>query len=453
MQICYLLGTIALLLLTNQFVLAEVGKTASSKDGVVEPKSDPQVSKGVGATEKPSSKQKVEPSNLKPNLKPSENIRPSSDSGDREKSTIPTKEATASNTKENEAAQQIKTTETAEKTKKIPTPAVNNIKAQPEVTVEGPNVRTIKPSRILVMLPMSFYSHTQNYMPIFKELAKRGHHVTVVSPFPQNMTSSNWEEITVPNILSRLMAFLPDPDFSKQSFVDKIFGFMMIGVRAMNMTLQMKPVADLWNDDSREFDLVFVEAQFIQEPLVAFGHKFKAPVIALFPGFITPEVAYYTGNPLMTMTYVPNMFFPFSNSMSFLERGMNSAFNLFRIISYNLWTIPRMDELIRQYLPSKDLPYVGDMLFNMSFTFMDTHHVLSYPFPRVNNMRGFLGINTKPTSNLSQELQEYMDGGDDGVLFFTLGSHFQTSTLRPHILEALLGAFSKDTKQSIDEVG
>uniref|UniRef100_A0A0K8TDH0 Ecdysteroid UDP-glucosyltransferase n=2 Tax=Lygus hesperus TaxID=30085 RepID=A0A0K8TDH0_LYGHE len=434
MQICYLLGTIALLLLTNQFVLAEVGKAASSTSN------EPRVSKGVGATEKPLSKQKGESS--KADSKPSENIRPSSDSGDREKSTIPTKEATASNTKENEAAQQIKTTETAERTKTIPTPAVSNIKAQPEVTAEGPNVRTIKPSRILVMLPMPLYSHTQNYMPIFKELAKRGHHVTVVSPFPQNMTSSNWEEITVPNILSRLMAFLPDPDFSKQSFVDKIFGFMMIGVRAMNMTLQMKPVADLWNDDSREFDLVFVEAQFIQEPLVAFGHKFKAPVIALYPSFITPEVAYYTGNPLMTMTYVPNMFFPFSNSMSFLERGMNSAFNLFRIISYNLWTIPRMDELIRQYLPSKDLPYVGDMLFNMSFTFMDTHHVLSYPFPRVNNMRGFLGINTKPTSNLSQELQEYMDGGEDGVLFFTLGSHFQTSTLRPHILEALLGAFS-----------
>ncbi|KAF6207982.1 hypothetical protein GE061_016431 [Apolygus lucorum] len=432
MQVRFMLGTIALLFLTNHFVLGNVEAAVKAQ--------------GPGAgglnpvdTKTPPAAKKVEP--VQVNSKPTESVRPTGDSA--QKSTKQTNEA-PSNEKKNEAAQRTKTAETtAEPQREDPTPDVSN-KQVPDVTAQVSNVRSIKPSRILVVLPMPFYSHTQNFMPIFKELAKRGHHLTVLSPFPQNMSLPNWEEIIVPNILKEIMALMPDPDFSKdQGFFHKISGFLTFGENTMRMAFQFKEVTDLFNDDSRQFDLVFVEAQFFQEPLLVFGHKFKAPVIALYPSFIPPEVAYYTGNPVMTSTYVPNMFFPFSNSMSFVERGINTAFNIFKIGLYNLRTVPVMDSVMREYLPKKDLPYVGDMLFNISFTFIDSHHILSYPYPRVNNIREFLGINTKPTSKLSQELQEFMDDGKDGVIFFTLGSHFQTSTLRPHILKALLEAFAR----------
>lgn len=54
------------------------------------------------------------------------------------------------------------------------------------------------------MVPMPFVSHTMNFMPIFKELAIRGHNVTLVSPFPQKTPVANLTEILVPNVLNDL---------------------------------------------------------------------------------------------------------------------------------------------------------------------------------------------------------------------------------------------------------
>lgn len=60
-------------------------------------------------------------------------------------------------------------------------------------------VQTIFGANILAFFPLPTYSHFSGFDPLFLELANRGHHVTVVSPFfPKENVSFTYTHIPVP---------------------------------------------------------------------------------------------------------------------------------------------------------------------------------------------------------------------------------------------------------------
>lgn len=59
------------------------------------------------------------------------------------------------------------------------------------------SVLVLEGANILVVLPIPWYSHTNTFMPIFKELATRGHNITMVSPFPQSEAIPNWTDLNI----------------------------------------------------------------------------------------------------------------------------------------------------------------------------------------------------------------------------------------------------------------
>jgi len=52
-------------------------------------------------------------------------------------------------------------------------------------------------ANILVFAPMPFKSHFRGFQPLFKELASRGHNLTVVSTFPLKTPLPNYTDITI----------------------------------------------------------------------------------------------------------------------------------------------------------------------------------------------------------------------------------------------------------------
>lgn len=50
---------------------------------------------------------------------------------------------------------------------------------------------------ILVFAPMPFKSHFRGFQPLFKELASRGHNLTVVSIFPLKTPMPNYTDIPI----------------------------------------------------------------------------------------------------------------------------------------------------------------------------------------------------------------------------------------------------------------
>lgn len=52
-------------------------------------------------------------------------------------------------------------------------------------------------SNILVVMPLPTFSHMNAFLPIMKELANRGHNVTMVSPYPQKKPIPNFRDIVL----------------------------------------------------------------------------------------------------------------------------------------------------------------------------------------------------------------------------------------------------------------
>lgn len=52
-------------------------------------------------------------------------------------------------------------------------------------------------ANILVFAPMPFKSHFRGFQPLFKELAGRGHNLTVVSIFPLKTPLENYTDIPI----------------------------------------------------------------------------------------------------------------------------------------------------------------------------------------------------------------------------------------------------------------
>ncbi|XP_073973012.1 UDP-glycosyltransferase UGT4-like [Rhodnius prolixus] len=301
-------------------------------------------------------------------------------------------------------------------------------------------------ANILVMVPMPFVSHTMNFMPIFKELAIRGHNVTLVSPFPQKTPVANLTEILVPNVLNDLFDTSIVKDIlTKDDFISKITILWEFGFESMPRALKFEQVQRLIHDTDSKFDLILAETFFIQEPFVAFGHKFNAPIINIMPAFFFPLSAHLTGNHL-PLSYSPLNKLGYSDHMTFLERVLNFLVYYLDIIGSDLYYLNKQDAIMREYFKypgSENLPQIQELLRTTSLTLMDYNMAVGYPVPLHKNVVLFGGINAQGPDKLPADLQKIMDDAKDGVIYLSFGSYFQISFLEPLAQDAILSAIGK----------
>lgn len=59
------------------------------------------------------------------------------------------------------------------------------------------SVNVVRSANILVFAPLPFKSHFSGFQPLFKELANRGHNLTVVSNFPLKEPMENYTDIPI----------------------------------------------------------------------------------------------------------------------------------------------------------------------------------------------------------------------------------------------------------------
>uniref|UniRef100_T1IFG0 UDP-glucuronosyltransferase n=1 Tax=Rhodnius prolixus TaxID=13249 RepID=T1IFG0_RHOPR len=312
----------------------------------------------------------------------------------------------------------------------------------PTVLFLGCAVPRIDSANILVVLPWPWYSHTNNYMPIFRGLAARGHNVTMFSPFPQKPPLPNLTDIVFPSLKEELFKALPEDFIADNRVWFRLFGLFITGINWMKITLNHDIMKALIADTSSKFDLVIVETGFLQEPFVAFGHKYNAPVINLASRFLLPLSAHLSGNQL-PISYVPMQVFSFSDHMSFTERAVNMLQYYWEVVVGHLFYLRAQESLMKthfKYPGSENMPTLADMLRNTSLTLMEYNTIaVGYPTPFLKNIVEFGGLSIpKETKKLPDDLQEFMDNAKDGVIYFSFGSYIELSMKSERLQRSLI---------------
>ena len=129
-------------------------------------------------------------------------------------------------------------------------------------------------SRILVLFPSPSRSHLVVMQGLTTALAERGHHVTVVSPFPLEKKMENYRDIKI-NFKDGYKEFVERivSEPAKSQNILKIFPTLMkVCLKIGNDTLSMPQMRYLMNKET--FDLV-ITGFFLNDYMLGIADHFK----------------------------------------------------------------------------------------------------------------------------------------------------------------------------------
>lgn len=197
-------------------------------------------------------------------------------------------------------------------------------------------IELVVASRILFLFPSPSKSHLVVVQGLSTTLAKKGHEVTVVSPFPMTKPLKNYRDIVTP--------------LNKEA---ANFASDMVKNQKVSMFKQMPKIMTIFQDIGEEmlenaefkkvmkeekFDLVVIGIAF-NNFLLGVADHFKCPSIVLSVNTAGMFINALVGNP-SAVSSVPHMFYPVQGHMNFFERSR--AFTIFLIesatsIYFNSW--------------------------------------------------------------------------------------------------------------------
>lgn len=233
---------------------------------------------------------------------------------------------------------------------------------------------TIECANILAIVPSPFLSHQMTYRPIWSELAKRGHNVTLITTDPmeknENITQIDFSgTYDLFNNLGIKEAMVKD--FSLYNIftkivedADKLFEYQF---SHPGLTAVME----------QKFDLVMVEMLMPKWPSIT--HKLKVPFIGLTTMDAHPSLHKMLGNAMHPSVY-PMSEIGFSYPLSFKERLISASATvlLFGLSSLLLKSI---DSRYNEKYFGKDCPPSSVIDARASLVFMNANPILFAPRP------------------------------------------------------------------------
>nr|XP_015838951.1 PREDICTED: UDP-glucuronosyltransferase 3A2-like [Tribolium castaneum] len=182
-------------------------------------------------------------------------------------------------------------------------------------------VNEAQSSEILVVALIPSFSHFSIPFKLSKELAKRGHKVTCINPYPQKAPIKNYIDVSVAENIETMEEIKKQLfDMNKFSVIENLtFIFDMLKT-LVEKTMTNKNVQELLKSD-KKFDVVIIE-NFLNEAMFGLGHLFKAPVILISATAASDMNNYIFANPAPT-SYVPGSGGTLTKHMNFWQRIEN----------------------------------------------------------------------------------------------------------------------------------
>ncbi|PSN47111.1 hypothetical protein C0J52_16000 [Blattella germanica] len=261
-------------------------------------------------------------------------------------------------------------------------------------------------ARILGIFPFPGKSHWAVHESLIKELAKRGHELTVITPFPEK-SPPKYKEIVIQNKLED--NYNDTGHTNSMSMVDSnivkmvlmIWGF---GNIVCDQMLQQEAIQELINSDE-QFDLIMMEG-FFNDAFLGFVHKFKAPLIQILTFGGLHWMHDWVGN-TSPYAYVPETFLGFSDKMNFWERLQNTLMITFDKVTRMFMFIPEQQKIMEKHFGKfGPLPSIDDIHASTSLMFLNNHFSISYPRPLLPNIVEVGGMHIKPPKKYRENAQQ-----------------------------------------------
>lgn len=282
-------------------------------------------------------------------------------------------------------------------------------------------VTSVNSANILCVFPSPFLSHQLVFQTLWKEIAARGHNVTVIATKPvkdpslANLTEIDlgfsYEFVYKTHDVNRVLA-------TEKNLLKLLYHLHSIGDALVVKQLQHPQVQDLVRSE-QTFDLVISEFAF--PAWYTLSSRFNCPFIGISSLDVPIYIQDKIGNPTNLRLY-PDYNLPFGTELTLIETIISVAYaSLLRLIEEVVCL--RHNYLARKYL-GVNTPDVSAVLGNMSIVFASVVPGFSKNRPNVPAIVEIHGLQLrkqKPLPKVSR-LQKCRSGINCFLLIVNQGS-------------------------------
>ena len=187
-----------------------------------------------------------------------------------------------------------------------------------------------------------------------------------------------------------------------------------------------------------QFDAVIVIAA---QSNCVLAHLLDIPVITLSPGGPIRQLLEGLGTSINPVTQ-PSFMSPFIEPMTFIQRLTN-------ILIENVWYLAqnfndnKAVQLISEEI-NVDIPNIETIMKQRNVLgLINSHFVTHGTWPYYKNVAEIGGVHCKPGQQLPEELQQYMDSHNEGVVYVSFGSALKPSQMPNATLKVFHDAFKE----------
>ncbi|KRT79305.1 glucuronosyltransferase, partial [Oryctes borbonicus] len=300
---------------------------------------------------------------------------------------------------------------------------------------------TIDGFKILCIAPAMSHSHYTLASTLAKDLAKRGHEVTILAPYKEKEPVENLRSLLLTGFVEEWDKVKETMNMFNTGNLPTILTLMQLGGMGgmlVDKTLGHEVVQDLLNSNET-FDAVILE-HFISDGLRAIAYHFGAVPISFAstsPGTWTNHLV---GN-IDLPSYTTQVYIESPIHTDFCKRIHNMLLYILQKLYDHLFFYPKQNAIIHKYFP--DFPHIYDLMYNTSLILFSSDASFSEPVPKLPNMIEIGGFHVLPTKKLPEDLQKILDNAKNGVVYFSMGSVLNSKDMPSEKRDAILKSLSK----------
>ncbi|KAL3266346.1 hypothetical protein HHI36_010524, partial [Cryptolaemus montrouzieri] len=248
---------------------------------------------------------------------------------------------------------------------------------------------------ILAVFPHEGKSHQMIFGPIIRELARKGHTLTVLVHYSFKENSDGYREILLkdPNSAGQDVFSLDYFDLPV-TFYQLLSAYNLVweGLSSCECLLSNENVRTLIQSDEK-FDLIIAEF-FNSECSQLFVDKFKAPLVGVSSTTLMPWHTDRLATP-DNPSYIPNNHFWNTNRMDFSERIVNTLGVFYYKMIYCFYL--NSNKYLLEKYSGHEMPDLEMMMKNTSLLLVNSHFSLSFSRPMVPGVQEIGGVHiTQP---------------------------------------------------------
>lgn len=300
-------------------------------------------------------------------------------------------------------------------------------------------------ARILGVFPTPSISHQVVFHALVKDLAERGHQLTILTPNMMKTDNSNITQIDLNGAYASAWKDLNQVELKlKPRTTRELHTFILkTHMAAFEWQLNHPEVKKLIeNAEPQTYDVILCELMFHRAAL-AFSEIFDCPMIEVTS--MEPLGTGYglLGNEMNPVMHPENVLPYHHGRLTFIQRV--KSLMLYFLGKLNLE--PMVNDIslgiIQKHFPTVKTP-IKDLLQNVHLLMSNTNPALGSIRPLVPTtiQLGFMHIE-KPKPLPEGAVKAFLDNSKNGVIYMSLGSNAKSKDLSDDLVQMFLNVFSK----------